>query len=466
MKLQPYQDSVLAKGDRPFALHGTGTGKTLTSLKFIERAQGENPDGPVVIVTSAALKDNLTKESDKHGVDLDWNNIHTVSHEAMARPGTSDVVRDAMKEGGTLILDEVHKLRNPATKGYINTMNASMSADKVLGLTGSAIVNNVDDLSSLYDLVQGSYGRKASSYMKEVSERQSLLDRIRGKTPKVTYQITNPKELKKRFTSLDIYYPPKGDPMVPMVTSKVKHIPMSKGQALGYELAEKQSIKGKPELVTLARKLREGENMTPGEAAAANAFASQTSQAAISSAVHMNGPVHSTKIDEAIKDLNESFQGNPEHRGVIYTNKIKAGMDPLRDKLDKHGYGDKIQVVQGATKKNDIQDIVRKYNSGEKPILLISDSGAEGLDLKGTRSIQVLNPSWNDGKINQAVGRGARFGSHMHLPEDQRNVDVTHYHSTFPSKLFGKSDNTIDQYMAGITKDKSISRDMIISVLT
>lgn len=466
MELQHYQESVLAKGNRPFALHGTGTGKTLTSLKFIERAQEENPEGNVVIVTSAALKDNLAKEADKHGVDLNWDRINTVSHEAMAREGTSGVVNKAMKNGGTLVLDEIHKLRNPETSGHMNVMNASRSADRVLGLTGTGIINKVDDLSNLYDLVQGTNGVKAQSFLEEVTEKQSLVDRIRGKTPKVTLQVTNPRHLKDRFTSLDIYYPPKDSELVPMVTSRTKNIVMSPRQSIGYEMAEAQSIKGRPELAELARKLRAGENMTSGEAAKANAFASQTSQAAISSAVHMDGKVESSKIDVALDDLAKSFRDNPEHRGVIYTNKIKAGLDPLLAKLHERGYADKIQVVQGATKKSTIQNLVKNYNDGSKPLLLISDSGAEGLDLKGTRGIQVLNPNWNDGKINQAVGRGARLGSHLHLPREDRRVDVTHYHSIFPKKFFGNQDKTIDQYMSSITSDKARDREMILSVLT
>ena len=320
MQLQHYQESVLSKGDRPFALHGTGTGKTLTSLKFIERAQEANPDGSVVLVTSAALKDNLSKEADKHDVNLNWDNIHTVSHEAMARPATADIVSKAMKKNGTLVLDEIHKLRNPKTAGYVNSMNASMQASKVLGLTGTAIVNNVDDLSNLYNLVQGEFGKKTSSYIGNVTEKQGFINRLLNKTPKVTYQVTNPSELKKRFTSLDIYYPPKDDPMVPLVTSRTKHIPMSKEQSAGYVLAERASIKGKPQLAEVARKIRAGENMTSQEAVAMNAFASQTSQAAISSAKHLPGRAHSSKLDEAVDDLTKSMQDNPEYRGVLYTN--------------------------------------------------------------------------------------------------------------------------------------------------
>lgn len=470
MKLQPYQESVLAKGDRPFALHGTGTGKTLTSLKFIERAQQENPGSPVVLITSSALKDNLAKERDKHGVDVDLSKVHTVTHEGMSRPNIFEVVKDKVNNGGTLVIDEVHKLRNPDTKGYRNTMESSAAADKVLGLTGTGIINDPDDLSHMYNLVQGNKNVKVSDYTREVKVKPSLLDRIRGnKTPSVKFEITNPSKLKESFTSLDIYYPPKDNPDMPMVTSRIEEVEMPKEQVLAYKNAENESVKGRADLSELARKIRAGHTLTKTEQAKQNAFASQTSQAAISSAKHLPGKVHSGKISKAVQDVKKSFSDNPSHRSVLYTNKISAGLEPLIEELNRQGMGDMVQLVQGNTPKDDVQGIVNEYNSGNKPILLISDAGAEGLDLKGTRSIHVLNPHFNDGKINQAVGRGARHRSHAHLPEHERRVDVIHYHSIMPKKylgILGKRDRTIDQAMSDMSRKKADRRDMVISVLS
>ena len=469
MKLQPHQESVLAKGDRPFALHGTGTGKTLTSLKFIERSMQDHPDKPVVLVTSSALKDNLSKEKDKHGIDIDMSKVLTVTHEGMSRPNISKAVRDTLKSGGTLVLDEIHKMRNPDSKGYLNTLEASKTANKVLGLTGTAIVNNVDDLSNLYNLVQGNRDSNVSPFLTERDENLSLIDRIRGVKPKVKYEISDASGLKDMFTSLDIYYPPKNHPSMPLVTSRIEEVEMPRDQILGYTTAEDQAIRGRSDIATLARKIRSGQKLTATEEARSNAFASQTSQAAISSAKHMPGkPVSSGKLDKAVTDLIKHREDNPLHRGVIYSNKIGAGLEPLVQRLSERGLGDYIQVVQGSTNKSDVKGIVENYNSGAKPILVISDSGAEGLDLKGTRTIQVLNPHFNDGKIKQAVGRGARLGSHLHLPKEDRQVDVVHYHSVLPKKYFGilgSRDRTIDQSMHEMTETKASKRDAVISVL-
>lgn len=462
MELKPHQHRVLSKGDRPFALHGTGTGKTLTSLKFIEASDSSKP---VILITSSALKDNLSKEVDKHNLDIDLSKLHTVTHEGMSRPNISNKVHDLLKDGGTMVIDEIHKLRNPASKGYTNTMSASGLSDRVIGLTGTAIVNNVDDLSSLYGLVKGEKVRPTSEFIKETEVYDSTLDKILKRNPRTEHSIKDIEGLKENFKDLDIYYPPGNHPDMPRVIEKTEYVEMPSRQVVGYKLAEKEAIKGRSDLAELARKIRKGIELSKTEKAKANAFASQTSQAAISSARHVPGEVSSGKLDKAVDDLKEKLKNNPKHRGVIYSNKIEAGLNPLLDRLSTEGLNKKVQVVSGSTNKSEVKDIVSDYNSGKKPILVISDSGAEGLDLKGTRSIQILNPHFNDGKIKQAVGRGARLGSHSHLRERDREVEVTHYHSVMPKTLglFKSNDQTIDQGMASIMKHKADLRDLVLN---
>lgn len=60
-------------------------------------------------------------------------------------------------------------------------------------------------------------------------------------------------------------------------------------------------------------------------------------------------------------------------------------------------------------------------------ILLITQSGAEGISLKNVRQVHIMEPYWNNVRINQVVGRARRIKSHVNLPEDQRNVKVFNY---------------------------------------
>ena len=48
----------------------------------------------------------------------------------------------------------------------------------------------------------------------------------------------------------------------------------------------------------------------------------------------------------------------------------------------------------------------------------------EGIDLKGVSNIFILDPVWNYSKLQQIIGRGVRYNSHIHLPPKQRHVDI------------------------------------------
>jgi superfamily II DNA or RNA helicase len=82
--------------------------------------------------------------------------------------------------------------------------------------------------------------------------------------------------------------------------------------------------------------------------------------------------------------------------------------------------------------------MVHDYNKGKLKALLVSPAGGEGLDLKGTKSVSILDPGWNPARTEQAIGRAARFQSHEHLPENERVVNVKEYLSEPRPGLLGK----------------------------
>jgi hypothetical protein len=55
-------------------------------------------------------------------------------------------------------------------------------------------------------------------------------------------------------------------------------------------------------------------------------------------------------------------------------------------------------------------------------LIIVSSTGAEGLDLKRIRHIHIMEPYWNWGRIDQIISRGVRNDSHIDLPADQKNV--------------------------------------------
>jgi len=60
-------------------------------------------------------------------------------------------------------------------------------------------------------------------------------------------------------------------------------------------------------------------------------------------------------------------------------------------------------------------------------VMMITQSGAEGISLKNVRRVLITEYFWNSVRIDQVIGRAVRTCSHMGLPIEDRNVGVYKY---------------------------------------
>jgi hypothetical protein len=114
---------------------------------------------------------------------------------------------------------------------------------------------------------------------------------------------------------------------------------------------------------------------------------------------------------------------------------------------------------------NDLDDLPQqlKADLGERDnlrgdickVLMISSSGAEGLDLKNIRQIHLMEPYWNNVRVKQVIGRGIRVCSHMGLPIEERHVELFLYLMKFTK-------DQIRQYQKITINDKNKTTDEII----
>ena len=82
-------------------------------------------------------------------------------------------------------------------------------------------------------------------------------------------------------------------------------------------------------------------------------------------------------------------------------------------------------------------------------VLMISSSGAEGINLKNVRYVHITEPYWHPVRIEQVIGRARRICSHEALPEELRNIEVFYYLMKFSEKQL-----TDTNYKELINKDK------------
>jgi hypothetical protein len=208
----------------------------------------------------------------------------------------------------------------------------------------------------------------------------------------------------------------------------------------------------------VSAKIKSGLPPSKQESKDLNAYLSGVRQISNTTAPFITeGDPEAPKIQKAFEEFKQQLKKNERMKAVIYSNYLEGGINPYKQLLEKEKipYG----VFSGEVNKKERDALIQQYNEDKLKALLLSSAGGEGLDLKGTRLIQVLEPHWNDEKLKQVEGRGIRFKSHDHLPPEERKVLIQRYMATRPKSLLNKltlSDPSmaVDQYLAARSKEK------------
>ena len=89
-------------------------------------------------------------------------------------------------------------------------------------------------------------------------------------------------------------------------------------------------------------------------------------------------------------------------------------------------------------------------------VLMITSSGSEGITLKNTRFVHIIEPYWHPVRTDQVIGRARRICSHQDLPEELKTVEVFIYLMTFTQEqLHGKKDPETNQKGKSIVSDST-----------
>lgn len=84
-------------------------------------------------------------------------------------------------------------------------------------------------------------------------------------------------------------------------------------------------------------------------------------------------------------------------------------------------------------------------------IFMITASGAEGISLKNTRYVHLLEPYWHPVRLEQVIGRARRICSHHELPVAERTVDVWLYLMKFTDNQL-ETDASIELRLNDVSK--------------
>ena len=177
---------------------------------------------------------------------------------------------------------------------------------------------------------------------------------------------------------------------------------------------------------------------------------------------------------------------------LVYSQYIDAGLVPLALALEECGFfragavsslfqtkpanienrpvNNKYVMITGdkGFSPNPAEDIKMLTNddnlTGNKvKVVLISQTGAEGLDLKFIRQVHILEPWYNMSRTEQIIGRAVRTCSHKALPFVQRNVEIYLYSSLSLDKA--AQEETADLYLYRLAEIKAIQIGKVSRVL-
>ena len=94
----------------------------------------------------------------------------------------------------------------------------------------------------------------------------------------------------------------------------------------------------------------------------------------------------------------------------------------------------------------------RNNNMGEViKVFMITSSGSEGINLRNTRYVHLMDPYWHPVRSEQVIGRARRICSHKDLPEALQTVEVFVYLMVF-SEAQLKSDEAIELKRKDLSK--------------
>lgn len=415
---QRVKDRVVGENPRLLVYHGLGSGKSLSAIAAAEAARKVH-GGNYGVVVPASLRDNFRKEIKKFTTGASKPEVMSYTGLALGKQ-----FQDAPE---TLIMDEAARLRNPNAASTRAAARAAQQAQRVMLLTGTPITNSPGDLAPLLSMLHGKTIEPKDFEQRYVGYEKvwpGFFNWLRGIKPGVRANIKRRDELKSMLEGRVDYQPSK-TPEGVNVNEEIIRTPLSPEQ---QKIEKAIRTKIPPGFLW---KLDREFPLSKDELARLNGFLTGLRQVGLSTQAFradkdpLKAFEQSGKLTTALQNLRKTLDEDPRRKAIIYSNFIDAGIKPYAAALQREGIPS--GVFHGGVPLKQRRQVLDDYNAGKLRALLLGPAAAEGISTKGTSLIQLLDPHWNEARLQQAQGRGLRFDSHFGLPEELKNVAVQRY---------------------------------------
>jgi superfamily II DNA or RNA helicase len=417
LSLKKHQLNVanfLIKERGVIVVHSVGTGKTLTAIATAQCLLIRKQVDKVIVITPTSLQDNFKKQMKMYNNKIDFNNytFYTIQSLVVKLENNENLCCP----NSLVIIDEAHNLRTLDGVRYKYIERYIKKASKVLLLTATPLINYSHDIINLVSLIRG---EKAIS----MEQFDNLL--LKENRKKLEVYLKNILSFYTKDST-------KEDPNFPSKKINEIFLEMNSDYLKSYENIENGKVSQIPDF--------SGKNI--------NVFYNGVRRA--SNIIDKKSP----KIDWIKKKILENIKS----KFVIFSHFLNMGIKPIMKALDK--YNVKYANITGDLSINKRQEAVDAYNNNEITVLFISKAGSEGLDLKNTSYIIILEPAWNENSIEQIIGRGVRYKSHESLSASKRHVVIYKLYLIKPIEYKNLNKIISNNYLE--YKDKILSVDLYL----
>lgn len=470
------------------------------------------------------LKKGLTIEEADNQIKKDYTFVSLNASNVIKKLSSYDeimqeklgIILEGNLENKILIIDECHFLFNSITKGSKNSLKLydmimNTKNIKLIFLSATPIVNSGFEIVPCFNMLAGFeiFGNEFDTFM-DFFGNPEFQDK-----------------LKDRLTGMISYYEPQDRSAYPeQLPTTTMNVPMSHyqyGMYFNARKKEKDNIiksfsvgkKSSPMQVpgssntSFRIKTRQISNFAePSDDELRPMFRKKsfrTKSRQISNFADaenksdLNKSLHSSLNEENINEFVEKYcpkvgkileivKERKDQIGLIYSQFLDHGIELVGDILKYKGFenletveqlekirkeqlvSNRFAIISGnvdteiRTKIIDLVSSPENMNGELIKILLITVTGATGLNLKNIRYVIIMEPFWHDILIQQIIGRAVRYESHIGLPPEKRNVQPYILLGVHPEG-YEIEEQTTDQHLMQVISKKTEEINYFLEIL-
>ena len=388
-------------------LHGIladdmGLGKTVQTLAHLCAESGKKPGRPSLVIAPTSVVPNWAAEAEKFTPELKVITFHGADRaELYAEIPTADVVltsyplltRDMEILGNQdwhcIVLDEAQYIKNP--KAIVAKNACMLKSTQRICLSGTPMENHLGELWSLMRfLMPGFLGDEKSfnTTLRKPIERDRSTDAQRALNRRVAPLI-----LRRTKNQVATELPEK--------TVMIHHIDLTKKQTDLYESVRAAMDKRVRDAIA-AKGLAKSHIIVLDALLKLRQICCHPQLLKLPAAKKIT---ESAKLDFLTSELLPTLL--EEGRRILLFSQFTSMLALIEEHLKKENIP--FLKLTGQTK--DRASLVKKFQSGEVPIFLISlKAGGTGLNLTAADTVIHYDPWWNPAAENQATDRAHRIG--------------------------------------------------------